>query len=149
ILKMTEHGPLTATKSREDPRCSDMRPIEHAKRIYRGRRWSDELFDALVPLVCARGTPESSECPVETGRVGFGYALVFSGQSFGSSGLMRIMPVAHTGPAGVVEAQGILLERVKCYAPDSELRRKGEKLDELVGKLEKAFGQNVLAAAAA
>ena len=70
-----------------------------------------------------------------------------SSQSFGSSGVMRIMPVAHIGPAGVVEALGILLERVKRYAPDSELRRKGEELAELAAKLEAAFGRNALPAA--
>jgi hypothetical protein len=126
-----------------------MRPAAQINVVFREKRWPVELLECLLPLVQARCAVASDHPAGPVWRKGFGYALVLSGSAWGSGGEMRIMPVAHLGPAGVVEAHGIALERVKQYAPLSELRRKGAELCALGCRLEAKFGRAVTACAGA
>jgi hypothetical protein len=116
-----------------------MRPVDEIRAAFLREGWPELLLEQILPMVQARCAPQPGESTTPMWRKGFGYSLVFSGRAQGSSGEMRIMPVAQLGPAGVVEAQGIVLERVRQSAPLTELRRKGFALHELSLKLANLF----------
>ncbi|MBM3744565.1 MAG: hypothetical protein FJW34_02065 [Acidobacteria bacterium] len=139
-LRKTEQGPLSPEDLDRIRALPAMRPINEIRDTFRREGWPQELLDSLLPLVRARCRPAPDQAPAPMWRKGFGYALVFSGPAGGECGAMRILPVAHLGPAGVVEAHGIRLERVRREAPSSELRRKGLMYQALGRKLATEFG---------
>jgi hypothetical protein len=138
-LRKTEQGPLSPDDLERVRAVPTIRPIAEIVDTFRREGWPEELLDGLLPLVRARCAPVPDPWPGPTWRKGFGYALVLSGPAGGECGAMRIMPVAHLGPAGVVEAHGIFLERVRHDAPFSELRRKGIVYQALGRRLAEEF----------
>ncbi len=130
-LRRCELGPLSLEELAFVRAVPQMRPVDDIRAAFLGEGWPLPLLEQLLPMVQARCCPQPGQSQAPKWRKGFGYAIVFSGRVQGSSGEMRIMPVAQLGPAGVVEAQGIVLERVRQSAPLSELKRKGYALHEL------------------
>jgi len=67
------------------------------------------LFNAIYEPIYNRCNEQGN--PENWWRKGFGYCLVLSGDSEGFSSRIRIMPAVFTGPGGIVEAQGVILNR--------------------------------------
>ena len=138
-LRRCELGPLLPEELASVRAVPEMRPVDEIRAAFLREGWPESLLEQILPMVQARCAPQPGESKAPMWRKGFGYSIVFSGRAQGSSGEMRIMPVAQLGPAGVVEAQGIVLERVRQSAPLTELRRKGFALHELSLKLANLF----------
>jgi hypothetical protein len=138
-LRRCELGLLSAEEITSIRGVPEMRPVDEIRSAFLREGWPESLLEQLLPMVQARCAPQPGQGTAPMWRKGFAYAIVFSGRVQGSTGEMRIMPVAQLGPAGVVEAQGIVLERVKQAAPLSELKRKGIALHELGLKLANLF----------
>ncbi len=138
-LRRCELGPLSPEELASVRAVPEMRPVDEIRAVFLREGWPESLLEQILPMVQARCAPQPGESQAPMWRKGFGYSIVFSGRAQGSSGEMRIMPVAQLGPAGVVEAQGIVLERVRQSAPLSELKRKGFALHELSLKLANLF----------
>ncbi len=143
VLRKTEQGPLGPDELNRIREIPAIRPLADIVETFRGKCWHEELLNALLPLVLARCAPVSGGSPAPVWRKGFGYALVFSGPARGECGAMRILPVAHIGPAGVVEAHGIFLERMRNDAPLAELQRKGIAYQALGRRLAAEFAGRV------
>jgi hypothetical protein len=138
-LRRCELGPLSPEEMAGIRAVPEMRPVDEIRAAFLRKGWPAALLEQFLPMVQARCAPQPGQSQVPTWRKGFAYSIVFSGRVQGASGEMRIMPVAQLGPAGVVEAQGIVLERVRQSAPLSELRRKGHALHDLGLKLANLF----------
>ncbi|MBW1839999.1 MAG: hypothetical protein JRI49_08690, partial [Deltaproteobacteria bacterium] len=70
-------------------------------------------------------------------RKGFGYSLVFSASVGSESTVLRVMPGVFVGPGGVVEAQGIILQRPQNkQLNEHENKKKSRVLWELAEELE-------------
>jgi hypothetical protein len=138
-LRKTERGPLSAEDLERIRATPRMKPMGDIRAAFHREGLPEGLLDVLLPLVQARcgDLPEQQSFPMW--RKGFGYALVLSGSAWGSSGTLRIMPVAHLGPAGVVETFDHELERVRLNAPVTELRRKDLMYLDLASRLTTEF----------
>ena len=140
VLRRMEQRPMSAA-DREfvcaDPR---LRPEAEIREAFQAKHWPMSLFDLLLPLVRARceAAPQTSE-PVW--RKAFGFALVLTGPSSEDTGYLRILPVAHLGATGVVEAHGgVILERIQQDASLAVLQCKGREYAALGRKLCSVYG---------
>jgi hypothetical protein len=115
-----------------------LRPIEEISSVFREREYPETLLEAILDPILNRCSQKGNH--LNWWRKGFGYALVLSGPSNGNSGEIRIMPGVFVGPGGVVEAQGIVLQRPEDkQVPESEIKERSSILWQLAETLKTHF----------
>lgn len=113
-----------------------MRTESYIRKIFKQKKYPQSLFKAVLEPAYNRCNENADR--INWWRKGFGYAIVFAGNSGGSCGTMRIMPGVFVGPGGVVETQGVILKRPENkQLCDKEIREKSKILWHLAGNLKK------------
>lgn len=134
ILVETERGrPKNWERLRVRP---IMQTEAYIRKVFKEKGYPESLCEAVLEPV--RNRCNEAGDPDNWWRKCFGYALLFTGPSEGKSGQIRIMPGVFVGPAGVVEAQGIVIRRPEDkQVSDSEIREKSEVLWQLATNLKR------------
>ena len=138
ILTKTEDDLLTQEDIETLRAVPTLRPIEEISSAFREREYPETLLEAILDPILNRCSQKGNH--LNWWRKGFGYALVLSGPSNGNSGEIRIMPGVFVGPGGVVEAQGIVLQRPEDkQVPESEIKERSSILWQLAETLKTHF----------
>lgn len=95
-----------------------MRGEEEIRDHFEGKGIPLSLLELVLDPLRRRCGEEGD--PYFQWRKGFGYSLVFGGPSRGRSGTLRIMPGIYIGPGGVVEAEGVVIERPEVIHDDDK-----------------------------
>jgi hypothetical protein len=143
VLRGMERRPLSVAD--RDFLCADprLRPEAEIRAAFLAKDWPMGLLDLLLPLVRARCQAVLNP-PAPMWRKAFGFALVLTGPSSGGTGYLRILPVAHLGATGVVEAHGgVMLGRIHQDASLVALQLKGLEYAAVGRKLSSVYGGGV------
>lgn len=138
ILTGTEDN-LPTQKDMETLRAAPaLQPIEEIKNVFIQREYPETLLEAILDPIMNRCNQKGNR--LNWWRKGFGYALVLSSPSNGDSGEIRIMPGIYVGPGGVVEAQGVVLQRPEDkQLADSDIKERSRILWQLADTLKIHF----------
>lgn len=124
VLRNVERGELVDLDTlRAAP---SMRGEDEIRDLFADKGIPPSLLELVLDPLRRRCREEGD--PYSRWRKGFGYSLVFGGSSRGRSGTLRIMPGIYIGPGGVVEAEGVVIER-----PEVIRHNDGEALEKSRG----------------
>jgi len=135
ILKKTELGSLSLQDISILRKAPVMRSHEEIQREIQNKGYPSSLLQAIKASVENRCSERGDR--TNWWRKGFGYSLVFSASVGSESTVLRVMPGVFVGPGGVVEAQGIILQRPQNkQLNEHENKKKSRVLWELAEELE-------------